>query len=574
MKNKTENGIGITMVPMSKIKVNPDNRDLKVADVTELAENIKSVGLINPIMLRDTGTKEFTIIAGERRYLACKKLGRVEIQGVIVKCTDEQAMEIMLSENLQRVDLTTKDIALMVLKLKNTNVKLTAKEIALALGISIYATNQYLVLNNLIKEFMLRLDDDEHKMEITLRIARLSKDVQKQLFNAEGLNVSQWDLKQYTYLLNPAPFDIKDATLDPKMGACGPCPFNSTNAGLLFANEANAPICTKGECYSNKTKVAFGRQLEVVKADPTTIVVSNQTIDNPMIKDLTEQGHRIMNMNNYQAIYPPRNIIADDGIDVASLMEDDDDLTEAQANKMLKNYEKEYQEELKEYNKLIKSELAIRAYDADNEKWIHVLKKENTKPGKSADIKTAIKEDTVTVDMLQGEINRIQENKKRKVEIEDNNLYEKLYEEMTKDVGYLARKNELCKEELILTIITIFETMNYTIKDKAKKIVGLKDGIGLENYKMLVEKTVKQLHQILIHCLRITSFAHAKAQNEVRHTKDGRAAAFYDVMEEWNPVAKKKLSEEYLKVLDKYTENVDKKVKDLKGKIAELKKNK
>lgn len=571
MKRKAENETEILYIPVSKIKVNADNRDIKISDVKELAENIASVGLINPITLRyEAEVEGYTILAGERRYLACKSLKHETIPAIVVSCSDERALEIMLSENLQRVELSCKDRALMVLKLKNTNTKLTSKEIAMALGISVYAVNQYLVLNNLIKEFMPRLDNDEYPMELTLRIARLSKDVQKQLFNDEGLNVNQWDLKAYTFLIEAAPFDTKDVTLDPKMGACGTCQFNSIHAGLLFPDEAKNPYCCKSECYVNKTKISFERQLDIVKADPAAIIVSGEASNNAMIKDLIQQGHRIMNKDDYDPILPPKMYLES----VEEVMQDDEDLTEAQAKKRFKEIEKDYQEKSKEYDKLIKSELAIKAFDVDTDEWIYVLKKEKTKPGKSSDVKAAIKENTVTVDMLQGEINRIQENKKRKVEIEDNNLYAKLYEEMTKDVGYLARKNELCKEELILTIITIFETMSYTIKDKAVKIAGLKNTMGLENYKILSQKTVTQLHQVLVHCLRITSFEHAKSQNEVRHTKDGCAAAFYDVMEEWNPTVKKKLSEEYITVLDKYQENVDKKVKDLKSKIAELKKNK
>lgn len=72
-----------------------------------LAQNIAEHGLIHPITVRkipEQGT--YQIVAGERRYLACKSLGHAEIECKVIEPTEDQRIFISLSENLQRKDLS------------------------------------------------------------------------------------------------------------------------------------------------------------------------------------------------------------------------------------------------------------------------------------------------------------------------------------------------------------------------------------------------------------------------------------------------------------------------------------
>lgn len=77
--------------------------------INELAQSIAENGLLNPITVyRDEKTKKYNIIAGHRRYLACKKLGFQIIPSLIKKITSEnQKKVIQLEENINREDLTT-----------------------------------------------------------------------------------------------------------------------------------------------------------------------------------------------------------------------------------------------------------------------------------------------------------------------------------------------------------------------------------------------------------------------------------------------------------------------------------
>lgn len=84
---------------------------LKEASIEELAENIREHGLLQPIVVKDTG-RFYQIVAGERRWRACQLIGMETVPVRIVDPTDVQdELNIALTENLQRKDLDTLDEA-------------------------------------------------------------------------------------------------------------------------------------------------------------------------------------------------------------------------------------------------------------------------------------------------------------------------------------------------------------------------------------------------------------------------------------------------------------------------------
>lgn len=70
----------------------------------ELSESIKQVGLLQPILVQDRESY-YEIIAGERRWRACKLAGLKEIPVIIRKFTEQEIVEISIIENIQREDL-------------------------------------------------------------------------------------------------------------------------------------------------------------------------------------------------------------------------------------------------------------------------------------------------------------------------------------------------------------------------------------------------------------------------------------------------------------------------------------
>ena len=73
--------------------------------IAELAESIRSQGLIQPILVRPVGTDRYEIIAGERRWRASQKAGLAKIPVIVREVRDEAALAMALIENIQREDL-------------------------------------------------------------------------------------------------------------------------------------------------------------------------------------------------------------------------------------------------------------------------------------------------------------------------------------------------------------------------------------------------------------------------------------------------------------------------------------
>jgi ParB family chromosome partitioning protein len=74
-------------------------------EMDSLIQSIREKGIIQPLVVRPISNDAYEIIAGERRYRAAKVIGLRNIPAVIRECSDQDAFEIALIENLQRDDL-------------------------------------------------------------------------------------------------------------------------------------------------------------------------------------------------------------------------------------------------------------------------------------------------------------------------------------------------------------------------------------------------------------------------------------------------------------------------------------
>ena len=101
-------------VPLHRIEPNPDQprKDFDEEALQELAESISVHGLIQPLTVRETDPGYYQIIAGERRWRACRMAALSEIPVVVIEADDCKAMELALIENLQRSDLNCVEEAL------------------------------------------------------------------------------------------------------------------------------------------------------------------------------------------------------------------------------------------------------------------------------------------------------------------------------------------------------------------------------------------------------------------------------------------------------------------------------
>ena len=73
--------------------------------MSELKDSIKSSGLIQPITVRKISNGKYEIVAGERRYRACRELGMENISAIEISAGDARGYELSVLENIQREDL-------------------------------------------------------------------------------------------------------------------------------------------------------------------------------------------------------------------------------------------------------------------------------------------------------------------------------------------------------------------------------------------------------------------------------------------------------------------------------------
>jgi len=95
------------MIPVDKIRPNPDQPRKALGDLRELSDSIKEKGVLEPLLVRFVPREDcYYIISGERRYHAGRAAGLRELPCIEKIADDAETLELALIENLQRKDLT------------------------------------------------------------------------------------------------------------------------------------------------------------------------------------------------------------------------------------------------------------------------------------------------------------------------------------------------------------------------------------------------------------------------------------------------------------------------------------
>jgi ParB/RepB/Spo0J family partition protein len=248
------------------------------AALAELADSIKTVGIVQPIIARPVNG-HFEIVAGERRFIAAKAAGLSEISVNVRAFTDEQVLEIQLIENLQREGLHPLAEAEGYDKLQSYGH--TAEEIADKIGKSkayVYSRIKLLALDPASR---VAFYDGKISASIALLIARIPvASVQRTVVGEITSGKNRYDNapmsfreardhieRNYMLRLADAPFPTANADLLPKAGACGPCPKRTGNQAELFADVKSGDVCIDPVCF--KLKREAWAKLQIAQAKET-----------------------------------------------------------------------------------------------------------------------------------------------------------------------------------------------------------------------------------------------------------------------------------------------------------------
>jgi len=212
-------GYQILNVPIEKVSANDDQPRQHFADskIHELAESICEQGLIQPIIVRRLPDQSYQIVAGERRWRACKMLGMVEIPVIIrdeFEKADNSAKADLASviENIQRVELNPIELAEAYSKiLKNYNY--TQDELAKKLGVSRVSVANTLRLQKLpmsVKNAVVegKMSEGHARALLTLEkeddISALAQEI-----IAQGLNVREVEARVRAKIQGPAAIPVE-----------------------------------------------------------------------------------------------------------------------------------------------------------------------------------------------------------------------------------------------------------------------------------------------------------------------------------------------------------------------------
>jgi len=137
----------IIELPIDQIKINPfqPRTNFEKDKISELANSIEQLGIIQPITVRKIGFKSYQIISGERRFRAVSYLKIKSIPAYIRIANDQQSLEMALVENIQRENLDPIEIALCYQRLID-EIMLTQDQMSVRVGKKRSTISNYLRL--------------------------------------------------------------------------------------------------------------------------------------------------------------------------------------------------------------------------------------------------------------------------------------------------------------------------------------------------------------------------------------------------------------------------------------------
>lgn len=250
----------IQEIPLRLIQPNPFQARTQFPEETikELAESIKSNGVLQPIIVRSlhTESESYQLVAGERRLRACKFLNRETIPAIVRDYQDPDMRILALLENLQREDLPVLDKALgiksLLFELK------TIGSVTKALGISERSAQYYLRIAEMPEPFQRLIAEKNVDYKTSISLASLLSKTKESPSESQEKMRARILASLENESLTPDTFKRMESRLSPaaKIGGASSAPrdthggFTQTKDKLILRLEIkkNRPLM-KGESY-------------------------------------------------------------------------------------------------------------------------------------------------------------------------------------------------------------------------------------------------------------------------------------------------------------------------------------
>lgn len=218
---KTETGDSVIEIELKKIRVNKNQprHNFDEEKLNELSISIREHGVIQPILVKAVGEGFYELVAGERRYRACQKIGLKKIPAIIKVLSEKETSEIALIENIQREDLNPIEEAVAYRTLME-DFALTQEELSQRVGKSrsfIANTVRLLALPEKVREMVLqgKLSAGHARTILTLTKIKDQEELAKRI-SIKGMSVRQTE-STVKEMLKENSSKIRSERIDPQI---------------------------------------------------------------------------------------------------------------------------------------------------------------------------------------------------------------------------------------------------------------------------------------------------------------------------------------------------------------------
>lgn len=258
-------------VPLKLLRPYAGNPREQLGDVKGLVESMERNGFLGALLVRRIpDTDELEVITGNRRLEAAKQAGLEVVPCDIYELTDVQALEMNLTEQINRAQLTPLEEAEGCRRLME-EASYDKAQVAAKLGQSVSWVTKRVSLCGLAAETKKALAKGTLPLTVAQGIASLPTQKLQADATDTAVTLAEGGYKGEEILerlraevarpLSGVPFKLTDAELVPEAGACSKCPYNSTNAQMpgLFDNAKAGATCAKTPCLDEKLMAAWKR---------------------------------------------------------------------------------------------------------------------------------------------------------------------------------------------------------------------------------------------------------------------------------------------------------------------------
>jgi len=570
----TQKTDGLRIQNLSIGKITPDlmqpRKTFNENCLKELAESIEEHGVLQPITVRKSNN-DFIIVMGERRYRASKLIGKKTIPGIVREYENNDVLEIQIIENLQRQDVEPTEEAEAIAYLSE---KYAPSEISKRLGRTENFVRQRLKFAGLIEGFKHFVRNGEMTISLGVGVALFTPEEQQMMletmgedFNAHQVNKM---IKNQTYDLQKASFDVNDKKLVPKAGSCVECPFNAANQGNLFGD--GKMVCTKSACFETKKNKSFLNLIEKSKKDNILLIPeirqywadaeSNQLI----ISQLEKSGFKVYLLDDVEIIEAP----IEPTIESIKIEYQHYDYSEDELKAELEEAIQNYNEELEIYNSAKENGFVSGiAFHPDTychkEVFIRIVEESKDE---STTYLAPLAERKMADCTPEEQIVKINEREIRKKQIENNKLFEEVVQ-MIRKTDYIEKKKTLSVDEMVAFSLSLYEN-NVDYMSQKEYFSGLLGDTSKMTRIELVQNFKKKFKKDIFHKLIryiLTKQVHFGESNHVNNLTN---ISFFNAMQGYYKTKIDNIAKEYVDKRNKREARLKERITVLEKKIKEL----